>query len=522
MMNWKEIERRRLEIQASLDDEKSGEVRNRMGQFATPPALAREILGYGINLLGKGEPIRFFDPAIGTGSFYSALVSIAGQSDIAGALGYEVDPHYGAPAREIWKDARLEIRLKDFTKAEPGSNDLANLLICNPPYVRHHHMAVDVKAELQARTLAACGLEINGLSGLYCYFMGLAHKWMLPGAVAGWLVPSEFMGVNYGRRLKEYLIGEVSLLRIHRFDPKNIQFDDAFVSSSIVWFRNVSPAKNHDVEFSYGGTLAKPEICREVPLSKLNADVKWTRYSQGEGERAKARTRLGDLFKIRRGLATGNNDFFILRAESIRELGLPMECFSPVLPGSRFLPDDEIKADDQGLPLIGKQLFLLNTQMPENEIAEKYPALKRYLDGGRMGAKPVASRYLCRSRRPWYAQENRPPAPIICTYMGRGRNGGNPFRFILNESKATACNVFLMLYPKGRFADMVMEKPGLLRAAWKFLNEIDPAELLGHGRVYGGGLHKLEPKELCGFPVDDLLAALPETASIIQKGMNFP
>ena len=68
MMNWKEIERRRLEIQASLDDEKSGEVRNRMGQFATPPALAREILGYGINLLGKGEPIRFFDPAIGTGS----------------------------------------------------------------------------------------------------------------------------------------------------------------------------------------------------------------------------------------------------------------------------------------------------------------------------------------------------------------------------------------------------------------------------------------------------------------------
>ena len=131
-------------------------------------------------------------------------------------MGYEVDPHYGAPAREIWKDARLEIRLKDFTKAEPGSNDLANLLICNPPYVRHHHMAVDVKAELQARTLAACGLEINGLSGLYCYFMGLAHKWMLPGAVAGWLVPSEFMGVNYGRRLKEYLIGEVSLLRIHR------------------------------------------------------------------------------------------------------------------------------------------------------------------------------------------------------------------------------------------------------------------------------------------------------------------
>ena len=47
--------------------------------------------------------------------------------------------------------------------------------------------------------------------------------------------------------------------------------------------------------------------------------------------------------------------------------------------------------------------------------------------------------------------------------------------------------------------------------AWKFLNEIEPAELLDHGRVYGGGLHKLEPRELSGFPAKGLIARLPET-----------
>lgn len=512
MTSLPEIEENRLELQARLDVAKTGEARNQMGQFATPTALARDILKHGVNLLGGKEPIRFFDPAIGTGSFYSALLSVADQSSIGNALGYEIDPHYGIPAGEIWGEHDLEIRLKDFVKAEPGSEDISNLIICNPPYVRHHHIDADVKSDIQLRTQAACGVEINGLSGLYCYFMGLSHKWMLPGAIAGWLVPSEFLGVNYGRRLKQYLMTKVTLLQVHRFDPENVQFDDALVSSAVVWFRNTAPSDDHEVTFSYGGTLSRPEMTRQIQLSELSPDAKWTRYPQNAVEKTSAKTTLGDLFDIKRGLATGDNKFFIMDEERIRSLGLPMECFCPVLPGSRYLPNDEILADNEGLPVIEKRLFLLNTQLSEEEIEDKYPALKSYLDGGKLGEKPVSARYLCRSRRPWYSQENRPPAPIVCTYMGRSRNGAKPFRFILNHSNATACNVYLMLYPKGRFAEGVKQRPDILKGVWEFLNKVDPAQLLGHGRVYGGGLHKLEPKELRGFPADDLLAALPGIA----------
>ncbi|WP_299822684.1 hypothetical protein [uncultured Jannaschia sp.] len=510
------LEAHRLDLQAKLDGGKTSDDRNRMGQFATPTALAREILSHGLRLLPEREKIRFLDPGIGTGSFYSALRAVAPEERIETAEGFEIDAHYSEPARALWQETPLDIRLEDFTRAKAAGQG-ANLLICNPPYVRHHHLDGPEKAELQHRTEDACGVKINGLSGLYCYFMGLSHPFMAEDGIAAWLIPSEFMGVNYGRMLKRYLLEKVTLLQIHRYDPADVQFDDALVSSAVVWIKNTPPPHEHSVTFSYGGTLAKPAISREVPAAELANESKWTRYPQAEKAAQKADITLGDLLDIKRGIATGDNSFFIMDRDQIEERGLPMKCFRPVLPSSRYLPEDEIRSDANGWPLIDKQLFLLDTRFPEDEIARIYPALAAYLATGTKGEKAVSGRYLCRARKPWYAQENRPAAPIICTYMGRSRAGGKPFRFMLNHSQATACNTYLLLYPKPLLAQAAKKNPDIMRTVWEFLNEIDSDELLGHGRVYGGGLHKLEPKELRGFPADGLIARLPEIKPLNQQ-----
>lgn len=510
------LEENRLRLQARLDSDKTSADRNRMGQFATPTTLAREILAHGVQLLPGGEKIRFFDPGFGTGSFYSALRAIAPDERIESATGFEIDRHYGEPARVFWQDSPLDVHLNDFTKTAP-EGQRANLLICNPPYVRHHHLNSDQKAELQRRTEEACGVRISALSGLYCYFMGLAHPFMAEDGIAAWLIPSEFMGVNYGRMLKHYLLEKVTLLQIHRYDPQDAQFQDALVTSAVVWIKNTLPPKDHAVIFSYGGTLAKPALSRMVAATELSNEAKWTRYPQADNATLKAKVTLGDLFEIKRGLATGDNGFFIMDRTQIEKRGLPMECFTPVLPGSRYLPDNEIKADRSGLPLIDRQLFLLNTRLPVDEIAKRYPALKAYLETGEKGDRPVADRYLCRSRKPWYAQENRASAPIICTYMGRSREGGKPFRFILNHSQATACNVFLMFYPRPFLGRAAENTPEIMHAVWEFLNGIDETELLEHGRVYGGGLHKLEPKELCGVSAEDLIPRLLKIKPIYQQ-----
>jgi len=56
-----------------------------------------------------------------------------------------------------------------------------------------------------------------------------------------------------------------------------------------------------------------------------------------------------------------------------------------------------------------------------------------------------------------------------------------------------------------------------MRAVWTFLNDIETDELQRHGHVYGGGLHKLEPKQLRGSPAMDLIASLPRIEPLQKK-----
>lgn len=53
-----------------------------------------------------------------------------------------------------------------------------------------------------------------------------------------------------------------------------------------------------------------------------------------------------------------------------------------------------------------------------------------------------------------------------------------------------------MLYPKPILVDALSRQPSLKRDLWLNLNNISDEALISGGRVYGGGLHKLEPKEL--------------------------
>ncbi len=168
--------------------------------------------------------------------------------------------------------------------------------------------------------------------------------------MAGWLVPSEFMDVNYGLSVKRYLLDKVTLLHIHRFDPNDVQFDDALVSSAVVWFRKEAPQAGHEVRFTYGGPLERPKLERLMPLETLRRDPKWTRYPMQAGYDNPDTPVLGDFFRIKHGLATGDNSYFILSIEDIERRKLPLDAFQPILPSPRYLPEDVVAADAKGNP----------------------------------------------------------------------------------------------------------------------------------------------------------------------------
>jgi adenine-specific DNA-methyltransferase len=512
----KASELRRLEIQVALDSERSALERNKWGQFATPPVLADDITRYTLSLLEQSA-VRFLEPSCGSGSFFSSLLRSLDESrTLDAAIGVELDERFALAAKELWAGYGLDVVQGDFIEYSSTADYRANVLIANPPYVRHHHLGGEQKALLTRVLGRQFDFKVSGLTGLYVYFILLSHRLLAPDAMSAWLIPTEFMDVNYGSALRSYLTTRVSLLRVHRFDPADVQFDDALVSSAVVVFRNTPPPATHRVSFTYGGSVVDPRESHLVGLPDLPANKKWTRVSSGRSADEHAGPVISDFFKIRRGLATGSNAFFILPKARIDELGFKPENIRSILPSPRFMPDLHVRRGAEGWPLIEKQLGLIDSSMTEEELRVQDPALWKYLHSAE--TEEIRSGYLVKQRSPWYRQEQRGAAPFLCTYMGRGVDEDRPFRFIWNESDAVATNMFLMLYPLPPVAAAMAADPTLGGKIHEALLSLTGDDLRLGGRVYGGGLHKIEPKELAALPATAIaqLVALPDSSEQLK------
>ena len=489
------LEQKRKEMQERLDAQKSQKERNIMGQFSTPYPLALDIMQYMRNIVGKDD-ISFLEPAIGTGVFYSTFTQTFKGDNYA--LGFEIDPHYYNPTKVFWQNTNLNIHCADFLTQQPDSQ--FDILVSNPPYTRHHHLPNESKVWLQNEVQRKTGIKISRLAGLYCYFMMLSSDWLKDGAYSCWLVPSEFMDVNYGVAVKKYLTQNVQLTRIHRFNADDLQFADALVSSCIVVFRNRRPSANQEVELSIGGTINNPETTKRIKLADIKSESKWTNLFTENIIDESSKNVLGDFFTVKRGIATGDNSFFIIDNDTIARYDIPKQFLRPILPSPRYIKGNLIN-NFEGLPSVERQEFLFSCNLPENILKEQYPKVWDYV---RLGyERGVNNGYICSRRTPWYSCEEREPASIVVPYMGRSNTKNRMFRFILNTSKAITTNVFLLLYPKPQYAECLNNEETLAEV-WRELIEI-PTETLSHnGRLYGGGLRKMEPSELMRTPADNI------------------
>lgn len=498
MSDFDSIESRRLEMQLELDAKKSHRARNEMGQFSTPFSLALDIM-HRAKELCPGHEKSFLEPAFGTGVFLSAFTKAYGHPPYR-ALGFEIDPHYCNPSKELWHECDVELRCSDFL--EPSPDAKFDLIVTNPPYSRHHHIDSKAKARLQKQVLAETGIKISGLAGLYCYFLMLSTKWLKADGLSCWLVPCEFMDVNYGAAVRRYLTENVELVQIHRFSTSDLLFTDALVSSCVVVFRNKCPARGHKAIFSSGPRLCNPDNSRHVGVESLHADAKWSPLFSIEAATTDLHNygaTLGDYFTVKRGIATGDNSFFIIDEAEAKQREIPQRFLRPVLPSPRYVKEDRIKSEN-GIPSLDRREFLFSCNFDEETLRREWPTVWRYVCEGR--ERGVADGYICSRRTPWYSCEKRDTAPIVVPYMGRDSSDRRLFRFILNESEAITTNVYLMLYPKRQFAKKLSDK-SVLDAVWRSLNKIPPEKLVSSGRTYGGGLHKLEPRELMRLPATE-------------------
>jgi hypothetical protein len=69
--------------------------------------------------------------------------------------------------------------------------------------------------------------------------------------------------------------------------------------------------------------------------------------------------------------------------------------------------------------------------------------------------------------------------------------------------------------------DALIAQPEIQARVFEALKRIKPSELVSEGRVYGGGLHKVEPKELARITARVVLESIDAHIGIEQQERLF-
>jgi len=184
---------------------------------------------------------------------------------------------------------------------------------------------------------------------------------------------------------------------------------------------------------------------------------------------------LGEIGRVRRGVATGANAFFFITDRGSEDL--PSSVLTPALRRLRHVVGSVLdkRAHDE-IGRAGVPRWLLNLTDPRNAVGGEVQRL--ISEGVRAG---YDARYLTGLREHWYVTEMIDPPHIVVGFMGKTR-----LRAVWNKVGAVPSN---SMY--GVYLNNPAQAPDLV--AW-LNSDAGQQALRREARHYSGGLLKLESR----------------------------
>lgn len=484
--------------------------------FITPPEIAYDMAFCAMQYYDGGHDIDFGDPTVGTGNLFLAFCKVIEESDrdlnLKSALGVDIDRSMATEAANRCRELGLIVKYGDSISPKIDLQKKRNFLLANPPYNRHEDIPADYRTEIKRLAHEQTGINISGEASLYVYHMLIMDKWLEIDGIAAWLIPNAFLQSRYGMALRQYLINNVQLLLIHTYDEDKTLFQNANVIPCLVLFKKCNPDER-EIKFTYGNSARDPRSAISISRKVLLNEIQNWRSVNVKNHSTFTKTeyiKFSHIFDIKRGMATGANSFFVLKRITAKQLGIPDIALKPILPKARYLTKSIIEAEEDGYPNITEQYVVIDCDISENEIKNDYPSFYAYLckakEPSKKGTDSIVNRTLVKSRKPWYKQETRSPAPYLITYMGR-----NKLYCILNKSRALALNTYILLYPREWVKDLLEDNPLLYEELLDSINATAEDILIQASRVYSGSLHKIEPGDLKELPILHLPKIISQT-----------
>ena len=446
-------------------------------------------------LQGK-QKTRVLEPVYGLGIF-SRIIA---QNATLPVDAYEIDGQIFASAVTARPNG-VNLRNEDYLASDWNAKHDA--IVSNPPYLKFHDYdnatyIPDVNNHL--------GTKLNGFTNLYTLFLLKSIAQLQDGGRLAYIIPSEFLNSDYGVEVKHALIESNTLHHIIVVDFTECAFDDALTTACILLCEKTTGSVS--VRFSLVNNIEGLNTClseyTEYNTLELDANIKWkSYYEEGNSCKYNHLVPFSKFAKVSRGIATGANDFFTFKPSKADDYDIPEECLMPCIckavdaPQTFFTQNEYTK-----LINADKAVYLFNgSTAPNNKNVQRYIHLGEESE--------INKRYLTASRSPWYAIENRPPAPIWVSVFNR-----SGLRFIRNEANIYNLTTFHCVYPHNTGLDVEVLFAYLITDVAKEI-------FLDNSRQYGNGLVKFEPNDLNKGMVVDLTLLSTEENSFVKNVYAF-
>lgn len=449
----------------------SAEERRPKGATYTPQSIIDAMLDWAE---AEVTPIRIVDPGAGSARF---LVSAGRRFPNAELIASEVDPLAALLARGHLAAAGMSDRSRvvvgDYRQLDLPAIVGPTLYLGNPPYVRHHLIGPTWKNWL-VRTARKHGHDASQLAGLHVHFFLATAEHAKPGDVGVFITAAEWLDVNYGRLVRELLMGILGAKNIHVIEPTADPFPGTQSTAVISGFRiGTAPESIGLRRVSNLADLGKLETDWFVRRERLDAADRWTPLTRAGRERREGFVELGELCRVHRGQVTGANNIWISGEHSA---GLPQSVLFPSVTRAREL---FVAGDVLFDPSLLRRVIDLPVDLDIFDELERR-TIDKFLRYAK--TKGVDSGFIARHRKAWWSVGLRRPAPILATYMAR-----RPPIFVRNLACARHINIAPGLYPRERLDEREMR----LLASY-----LSRSVCMSEGRTYAGGLTKFEPREM--------------------------
>jgi adenine-specific DNA-methyltransferase len=254
------------------------------GVFYTPPALVDRLLSLAEDNGVHWHEHRVLDPAAGGGAFLSAVAlrisnALAARGASAGKIlnhvsehltGVEIDP-FSAWLSHVFLEAtlwdhcvaagerlRVLVRERDALGLPDGWNGGYDLVVGNPPYGR---------LTLDENTRKRFARSLHGHANLYGVFTDLAVRLCRPEGVVALVTPASFLGGQYFKRLRQFLIEQAPPVAIDFVSDRSGVFDEVLQETVLVVFAKNRHPSRVSVRLARPTSLSGP--CRVADIAQV-------------------------------------------------------------------------------------------------------------------------------------------------------------------------------------------------------------------------------------------------------------